>query len=101
MVETLHWDLRDGTLFLTGELDNNALCRIWAVRDELTTQLSKIDLSGLSRVDTGGLALLLHFVALVKEHRGELPVFSGVSENLRTLAKLYNLHDTDLARVLS
>lgn len=101
MSETLHWELRDATLFLTGELDNNALCRIWEVRHELTRQLTTIDLSGLDRVDTGGLALLLHFVALVKNRRNELPTLCGVSENLRTLAQLYNLDDTDLSRALS
>lgn len=101
MAESLHWELRDTTLFLKGELDNNALCRIWAARDELTRQLTQIDLSALDRVDTGGLALLLHFIALAKDHRGELPILTGISENLRTLAQLYNLQDTDFARVLS
>jgi phospholipid transport system transporter-binding protein len=49
-----------------------------------------IDLSGLSRVDTAGLALLIHFIELIRR-QGNTASVKGVSENVATLAGLYNL----------
>jgi phospholipid transport system transporter-binding protein len=49
-----------------------------------------IDLSQTTRVDTAGLALLVHFVALIRRQGREAQLI-GKSENLQTLIGLYNL----------
>ena len=55
-----------------------------------TDGVSAIDLSAVTRVDTAGLALLVHFIALVRRQGGEAKL-TGKSENLQTLVRLYNL----------
>ena len=49
-----------------------------------------IDLNGLSRVDTAGLALLVHLVDLIRS-QGRKVSLEGVSEKVATLKRLYNL----------
>ncbi|MEI8528270.1 phospholipid ABC transporter substrate-binding protein, partial [Escherichia coli] len=44
----------------------------------------------VSRVDTGGLALLLHVIQLGKKQRNNVTL-QGVNDKVYTLAKLYNL----------
>ena len=56
-----------------------------------------IDLSQVSRVDTGGLALLVHLIDQGKR-QGNRVVLSGVNDKVYTLAKLYNLPDDVLPR---
>ncbi|MDR8330622.1 STAS domain-containing protein, partial [Acinetobacter baumannii] len=46
--------------------------------------------SQTTRVDTAGLALLVHFVALIRRQGREAQLV-GKSENLQTLIGLYNL----------
>ena len=50
----------------------------------------RFDLSRVSRVDTGGLALLLHLIDLAKK-QGNNVTLQGVNDKVYTLAKLYNL----------
>lgn len=52
--------------------------------------ITSIDLSRVSRVDTGGLALLLHLIDLAKK-QGQQCDASGVNDKVYTPAKLYNL----------
>ncbi len=49
-----------------------------------------IDLSGITRVDTAGVALLAHLVAVGKK-QGTSVRLHGASDNVVTLAQLYNL----------
>ncbi|MCY0040380.1 STAS domain-containing protein [Klebsiella pneumoniae] len=55
-----------------------------------TGVIISIDLSQTTRVDTAGLALLVHFVALIRRQGREAQLV-GKSENLQTLIGLYNL----------
>lgn len=50
------------TLALSGELDQDVLLPLWEIREEAVKGIASIDLSRVSRVDTGGLALLLHLI---------------------------------------
>ncbi|MBJ3814859.1 lipid asymmetry maintenance protein MlaB [Shimwellia pseudoproteus] len=90
MSEALQWSLQDDCLMLTGELGSDTLLPLWDAREEVVSRLQRIDLSGVQRVDTGGVALLIHLVALARD-LGHTPVVTGSDENLHTLVKLYNL----------
>ncbi|HAT1609897.1 TPA: lipid asymmetry maintenance protein MlaB [Raoultella planticola] len=90
MTGQLSWT-RDGErLALHGELDQDLLVPLWEAREQATDGVSTIDLSALTRVDTAGLALLMHFVALIRQQGREAKLI-GKSDNLQTLASLYNL----------
>ncbi|MEX3018038.1 lipid asymmetry maintenance protein MlaB [Kluyvera sp. STS39-E] len=90
MAEQLSWT-RDGErLSLHGELDQDFLVSLWDARMDATQGVSTIDLSGLSRVDTAGLALLVHLVDLIRA-QGRTANLEGVSEKVVTLKGLYNL----------
>ncbi|UAK21791.1 lipid asymmetry maintenance protein MlaB [Kluyvera sp. CRP] len=90
MAEELSWT-RDGErLTLLGELDQDFLVPLWDARNEATQGVSVIDLNGLSRVDTAGLALLVHLVDLIHA-KGRKVRLEGVSEKVATLKRLYNL----------
>ena len=79
MSESLSWMQTGDTLALSGELDQDVLLPLWEMR-----------LSRVSRVDTGGLALLLHLIDLAKK-QGNNVTLQGVNDKVYTLAKLYNL----------
>ena len=90
MAEQLSWT-RDGErLMLRGELDQDFLVPLWDARNEATQGVSVIDLNGLSRVDTAGLALLVHLVDLIRS-QGRKVSLEGVSEKVAALKRLYNL----------
>ena len=83
----LSWTREGETLALHGELDQDLLVPLWEARAQGT---AIIDLSQTTRVDTAGLALLVHFVALIRRQGREAQLV-GKSENLQTLIGLYNL----------
>ncbi len=58
MSESLSWMQTGDTLALSGELDQDVLLPLWEIREEAVKGITSIDLSRVSRVDTGGLALL-------------------------------------------
>ncbi|ALB61381.1 phospholipid ABC transporter substrate-binding protein [Cronobacter condimenti 1330] len=95
MSAELHWERQDARLHLTGTLDRETLMPLWDQRQTLTDGLQRIDLSGLARVDTAGLALLVQLIALAQTG-GRSVTLEGMSENLTTLAKLYNLPENVL-----
>ena len=88
MSESLSWMQTGDTLALSGELD--VLLPLWEMREEAVKGITSIDLSRVSRVDTGGLALLLHLIDLAKK-QGNNVTLQGVNDKVYTLAKLYNL----------
>lgn len=60
MSQQLSW-ARDGeTLTLTGELDQDLLNPLWDARHNAMQGVTLIDLHGVTRVDTAGIALLAH-----------------------------------------
>ncbi len=86
----LSWTREGETLALHGELDQDLLVPLWEARAQATAGTAIIDLSQTTRVDTAGLALLVHFVALIRRQGREAQLV-GKSENLQTLIGLYNL----------
>lgn len=90
MMDALSWRCEGERLVLQGELDQNFLLPLWEARGAVTPGISVIDLTALSRVDTAGLALLMHFIELIRS-QGRNVVLEGVSEKVATLKGLYNL----------
>ncbi|ABB67690.1 conserved hypothetical protein [Shigella boydii Sb227] len=90
MSESLSWMQTGDTLALSGELDQDVLLPLWEMREEAVKGITCIDLSRVSRVDTGGLALLLQLIDLAKK-QGNNVTLQGVNDKVYTLAKLYNL----------
>ncbi|WP_414165050.1 lipid asymmetry maintenance protein MlaB [Superficieibacter sp. BNK-5] len=97
MTQVLSWTRDGDRLALVGELDQDVLNPLWDAREEAMRGVTCIDLSQISRVDTGGLALLIHLVALAKQ-QGNTVSLDGVNEKVYTLAQLYNLPDDVLPR---
>lgn len=97
MTQQLSWS-RDGEcLALLGELDQDVLNPLWDARAEAMKGVTIIDLQGVTRVDTAGVALLVHLVELGKKQGTDVTLL-GVSENVSTLAALYNLPQSALPR---
>lgn len=92
MADGLSWQSHDGALALSGCLDRETLLPLWRQRDALLAQADALDLSGVQRVDSAGLALLVHFYAQRQQQGRELRV-TGVSDRLKTLIDLYNLNE--------
>ncbi|EOT1170464.1 lipid asymmetry maintenance protein MlaB [Cronobacter dublinensis] len=93
MSAELHWERQASQLRLRGTLDRETLMPLWEQRQSAPDGVQRIDLSGLTRVDTAGLALLVQLVALAQTG-GRRVALDGMSENLTTLAKLYNLPES-------
>ncbi|MEA9390353.1 lipid asymmetry maintenance protein MlaB [Acerihabitans sp. TG2] len=90
MAEPLSWQTQGETLFLQGELDRVTLLSLWEQRENLLQDIHFLDVSRLDRVDSAGVAMLLHLYAL-QEQRGVALTLTGVTEKLRTLIALYKL----------
>ena len=97
MSQQLSWSREGETLKLSGELDQDLLNPLWDKRHEAMQGVTLIDLSDVSRVDTAGVALLAHLVATGKK-QGSSVTLTGVSDNVITLAQLYNLPEDVLPR---
>ncbi|EKJ5691111.1 lipid asymmetry maintenance protein MlaB [Salmonella enterica] len=98
MTPQLTWTREADTLMLAGELDQDVLEPLWDARVEAMTGVTRIDLSQISRVDTGGLALLAHLVNQAKK-QGNAVSLSGVNDKVYALAQLYNLPEDVLPRM--
>ncbi len=92
MAEQLHWQTENGQLSLYGELEQETLLPLWQQHQQLMKQVDIIDVSGLDRVDSGGLALLVHLQQAGLQ-QGKVPRFTGITDKLRTLIVLYNLQN--------
>ena len=90
MSQQLRWSREGETLRLSGELDQDLLNPLWDKRHEAMQGVTLIDLSDVSRVDTAGVALLTHLIAVGKTQGANVRLH-GVSDNVMTLAQLYNL----------
>ena len=97
MIPQLSWSRDGDRLALLGELDQDVLNPLWDARTEVMTGVTCIDLHGVTRVDTAGVALLVHLVEQGKKQGNEV-VLAGVSESVNTLAALYNLPQNVLPR---
>ena len=90
MSQQLSWSREGETLKLSGELDQDLLNPLWDKRLDAMQGVTLIDLADVTRVDTAGVALLAHLVAVGKKQ--------GTSDNVVTLAQLYNLPPDVLPR---
>lgn len=90
MHESLRWQRDASTLSLFGELDRDTLLALWQQRETLIDKVEVIDVSALERVDSAGLALLVHLREIARA-QGITPRFSGISDKLQSLIILYNL----------
>ncbi|MGK3143109.1 lipid asymmetry maintenance protein MlaB [Pantoea sp. C2G6] len=90
MQESLRWDRDAGTLSLKGELDRDTLLSLWQQRETLIKDVDTIDVAALERVDSSGLALLVHLREIARA-QGITPRFTGISDKLHSLITLYNL----------
>lgn len=93
MAQTLDWMREDTRLILRGELENDNLLPLWEAREQASLGITSLDLRGLTRVDTAGLALIIHLYALATR-QGAAVTIDGMSENLTALSQLYNLPDS-------
>ncbi|MFC3394098.1 lipid asymmetry maintenance protein MlaB [Brenneria rubrifaciens] len=92
MANALSWQSQESTLVLTGDLDRETLLPLWEQRETLLAGKTALDVSGLERVDSAGLALLMHFYHQPSQQDGWLKIV-GAGERLKTLIALYNLNE--------
>ncbi|WP_445611571.1 lipid asymmetry maintenance protein MlaB [Hafnia alvei] len=92
----LQWRSEEDTLKLIGILDRDSLMSFWDDRHTLLEGKKRLDLSELTRVDSAGLAMLVHVQNTPASGASQI-VITGVSERLRTLIALYNLNDILIA----
>lgn len=90
MSAALSFESQQQTLILRGELDRETLLPLWDQRERLLADKTALDVSQLQRVDSSGLALLVHLRELQRQRGVELKI-SGATERLKTLIALYNL----------
>ncbi|CRL43839.1 putative phospholipid ABC transporter-binding protein MlaB [Sodalis glossinidius str. 'morsitans'] len=91
MAEELSWHTQGQTLILHGELDRDTLLTLWQQRQPLLEGIRFLDVSNLRRVDSAGVALMLHFYHYQQQQRGATLALTGVTDRLRTLIALYKL----------
>ncbi len=97
MSELLSWRLDANQLRLSGELQRETLLALWQQRETVMTQVDTIDVSALDRVDSAGLALLVHLRQIALK-QGKAPQFTGITDKLRSLIDLYNLQQIIVSR---
>lgn len=92
MAEPLRWQLQASTLHLSGKLDRDTLLALWQQRESVMAKVDTIDVSALERIDSAGLALLVHLREIART-QGRVPRFCGINDKLRSLITLYNLQE--------
>ncbi|MEZ6857053.1 lipid asymmetry maintenance protein MlaB [Escherichia coli] len=90
MSESLSWMQTGDTLALSGELDQDVLLPLWEMREEAVKGITCIDLSRVSRVDTGDWHCC-SILSIWRKKQGNNVTLQGVNDKVYTLAKLYNL----------
>lgn len=90
MSNGLHFESLQQCLILSGCLDRETLLPLWEQRESLLQGVACIDVAQLERVDSSGLALLVHLRDFAGRRGIELQI-SGITDRLRTLVELYNL----------
>jgi len=90
MSEPLRWQRSASTLALSGKLDRDTLLALWQARETAMVDIATIDVAALQRVDSAGLALLVHLREIARA-QGSAPVFTGINDKLQSLITLYNL----------
>jgi phospholipid transport system transporter-binding protein len=88
----LSWEHQPPRLILSGELDRETLLPLWNQRLTLMVGVNVVDVAGLERVDSAGLAMLVHLRELAEQGGVSLSL-TGMTDRLSTLIALYNLQD--------
>lgn len=84
MTERIQYQKNESELVLIGELDYNTLNELWK-EPHLLDGINVINLDGLTRVDSSGLALLTYWS--IKQNL----TLTKLSDKLTTLISLYDL----------
>lgn len=93
MTRHLSWQ-RDGQILsLAGQLNSETLLPLWNQCPAVVSGITVFELSALTRVDTAGLALLIHLMGYARQQGNEIEL-RQMSENLHTLVQLYNLPES-------
>lgn len=90
MLAVLSWRAEGQTLYLNGELDRDSLLPLWQQRIQALKNITVLDVSELNRVDSAGLALLVHLLGDLQIGKQPLTLV-GITDRLQTLITLYNL----------
>lgn len=93
MAKPFSWQRDKQVLNLEGELNSETLMPLWEQRQEVVLGVTIFDFSGLTRVDTAGLALLIHLIGQAKQQGNDVEL-RQMSGNLHTLVQLYNLPES-------
>lgn len=84
---------RDGeTLCIRGELDFDSVAELWNATESLFAAAppSRIDLSGISRANSAGVALLVEWFGQA-QRQGQALVFVNVPEQMRAIIAIADL----------
>ncbi|MFD2178822.1 STAS domain-containing protein [Veronia pacifica] len=93
MSTSLQWEMTSaGEYCLTGELDRNSVPDFWRRRIEWLPKDNdvKLNLSGLKRVDSAGMAMLLHLQNSLNNNSQQLTLLE-LPEQLKVLLTLSNV----------
>ncbi|VFP82973.1 lipid asymmetry maintenance protein MlaB [Candidatus Erwinia haradaeae] len=92
MSTQLEWEVNHKNLYLRGELTYKTLRPLWSMREKVMQCIENINVCKLTRVDTGGLAFLIH-LQYMSIQNGKALCFSGITPQLYALITLYHLQN--------
>lgn len=92
MSNGLHFESLQQCLILSGCLDRETLLPLWEQRESLLNGVTSVDVAQLERVDSAGLAMLVHLRDYAGKHGVDLKI-TGITDRLSTLVTLYNLQE--------
>lgn len=90
MSNALAWETSANILLISGTLSRESLMALWEKRQSLFAQIDQLDVSGLSHVDSTGLAMLMRLKGEFEAQKRPLKIV-GISDNLTTLMDLYGV----------
>ncbi|EKT59637.1 lipid asymmetry maintenance protein MlaB [Providencia burhodogranariea] len=90
MSNALTWETSANTLSISGTLGRESLMALWEKRQSLFVKIDQLDVSGLSHVDSTGLAMLVRLKGEFEKQQRPLKIV-GMSDNLMTLMDLYGV----------
>ena len=94
MSELISLQKKENRYFLSGRLDRDTVPLFWQTRAQwLCDDASMvIDLSELDRIDSAGMAMLLHLQQVIIDKKQNI-VFINIPSQLKTLMQLSNIDD--------
>lgn len=88
---SLDWRVNDGVMALSGDLNRETLMPLWDARQTfIPPEVHTLDVAGLARVDSPGLAMLVYLLDATSTRKRAI-VLVGLTEKLSSLMALYNL----------